>query len=174
MVAWLAAAAAFAEELLSEQQVAMAAAGGPRRALRADALLALAAVGVLLAFLDVAFPALFGLFDRTPAVADLAAAALAHLGMRRRSGSAWACWWSRPRRGVRTRPSWSSPSTRCSPCPLYDLAPVLSPVAWLAVTLNDAAPRTLGVGRRARRPRRGRAGARWRWPPGMRCVARAR
>jgi hypothetical protein len=28
--------------------------------------------------------------------------------------------------------------------PLYDLAPVLSPVAWLAATLNDAAPRTLG------------------------------
>ena len=28
--------------------------------------------------------------------------------------------------------------------PLYDLAPVLSPVAWLAATLTDAAPRTLG------------------------------
>jgi hypothetical protein len=28
--------------------------------------------------------------------------------------------------------------------PLYDLAPALSPVAWLAATLNDAAPRTLG------------------------------
>ena len=29
--------------------------------------------------------------------------------------------------------------------PLYDLAPVLSPVAWLAATLTDAAPRTLGT-----------------------------
>ena len=29
--------------------------------------------------------------------------------------------------------------------PLYDLAPVLSPVAWLAATLTDAAPRTLGA-----------------------------
>ena len=28
--------------------------------------------------------------------------------------------------------------------PLYDLAPALSPAAWLAATLNDAAPRTLG------------------------------
>ena len=29
--------------------------------------------------------------------------------------------------------------------PLYDLAPVLSPVAWLAATLDHAAPRTLGA-----------------------------
>ena len=29
--------------------------------------------------------------------------------------------------------------------PPYDLAPVLSPVAWLAATLTDAAPRTLGT-----------------------------
>ncbi len=27
--------------------------------------------------------------------------------------------------------------------PLYDLAPVLSPVAWLAATLTDAAPRAV-------------------------------
>jgi hypothetical protein len=77
-VAWLAAAAAFAEPL-TQQQVAMAAAGGPRRALRGR-VLALAAVGAGLALVDIAFPALFGLFDRTPGLADLGAAALAHLG----------------------------------------------------------------------------------------------
>ena len=78
VVAWLAAAAAFAEPL-TQQQVAMAAAGGPRRALRGR-VLALAGVGAVLAAVDVAFPAIFGLFDRTPALADLGAAALAHAG----------------------------------------------------------------------------------------------
>jgi hypothetical protein len=141
IVAWLAASAAFAEPL-SQQQVATAAAGGPRRALRGR-VLALAAVGVLLAFLDVAFPALFGLFDRTPALADLAAAALAHLG------SAVL--------GIGLGLLVVPPAARRPNAafvvivvyavlvvPLYDLAPVLSPVAWLAVTLNDAAPRTIG------------------------------
>ena len=43
--------------------------------------------------------------------------------------------------------------------PLYDLAPVLSPVAWLAATLTDAAPRTLGGrGRPGRARRRVQAG----------------
>ena len=77
VVAWMAAAAAFAEPL-TQQQVAMAAAGGRRRALLGR-VLALGGVGALLAALDVALPAIFGLFDRTPALADLAAAALAHL-----------------------------------------------------------------------------------------------
>jgi hypothetical protein len=101
VMAWLAAAAAFAEPL-TQQQVAMAAAGGPRCALRGR-VLALAAVGAGLAFVDVAFPALFDLFDRTPGLADLGA-------------SASGCSWRRRPRGVRTRRSWSSSSTPCSPC----------------------------------------------------------
>jgi hypothetical protein len=142
LVAWLAAAAAFAEPL-TQQQVAMAAAGGPRRALRGR-VLALAGVGAVLAAVDVAFPAIFGLFDRTPALADLGAAALAHAG----------CAALGVALGLLAVP----PSARRPPAafmvivayavlavPLYDLAPVLSPVAWLAATLTDAAPRTLGT-----------------------------
>lgn len=141
IVAWLAAAAAFAEPL-TQQQVATAAAGGQWRALRGR-VLALAGAGVLLAGLDVAFPAVFGLFDRTPALADLAAATLAHVG----------CAALGVALGLLAVP----PSARRPPAaftvivvyaviavPLYDVAPVLSPVAWLAATLTDAAPRTLG------------------------------
>ena len=139
VMAWLAAAAAFAEPL-TQQQVAMAAAGGPRGALRGR-VLALAAVGAGLAFVDVAFPALF---DRTPGLADLGAAALAHL----------ACATLGIGLGLLVAP----PAARrpnaafvvivvyaVLAVPLYDLAPVLSPVAWLAATLTDAAPRTLGA-----------------------------
>ena len=142
LVAWLAAAGAFAEPL-TQQQVAMAAVGGPRRALRGR-VLALAAVGTALAFVDVAFPALFGLFDRTPGPADLAAAALAHLGC--------------AALGVGLGLLVAPPAARrpnaafvvivayaVLAVPLYDLAPALSPVAWLAATLNDAAPRTLAA-----------------------------
>jgi hypothetical protein len=88
VMAWLAAAAAFAEPL-TQQQVAMAAAGGPRRALRGR-VLALAAVGAGLAFVVIVVYAVLAV-------------------------------------------------------PLYDLAPVLSPVAWLAASLTDAAPHTLGA-----------------------------
>ena len=141
VVAWLAAAAAFAEPL-TQQQVAMAAAGGPRRALRGR-VLALAAVGGALAFVDVAFPAVLGLFDRTPGLADLGAAALAHVG----------CAALGIGLGLLVVP----PAARrpnaafvviavyaVLALPLYDLAPALSPVAWLAASLTDAAPRTLG------------------------------
>ena len=141
VVAWMAAAAAFAEPL-TQQQVAMAAAGGPRRALLGR-VLALGGVGAVLAAVDVALPAIFGLFDRTPALADLAAAALAHL----------ACAALGVALGLLATP----PAARRPPAafmvivayavlavPLYDLAPALSPAAWLAATLNDAAPRTLG------------------------------
>ena len=139
-MAWLAAAAAFAEPL-TQQQVAMAAAGGPRRALRGR-VLALAGVGAVLALVDVAFPALFGLFDRTPALADLAAAALAHvacaalgvgLGLLAVPPAA-----RRPHAAFMVIVAYAVLAV-----PLYDLAPVLSPVAWLAATLTDAAPRTL-------------------------------
>ena len=142
VMAWLAAAAAFAEPL-TQQQVAMAAAGGPRCALRGR-VLALAAVGAGLAFVDVAFPALLDLFDRTPGLADLGAAALAHL----------ACATLGIGLGLLVAP----PAARrpnaafvvivvyaVLAVPLHDLAPVLSPVAWLAATLTDAAPRTLGA-----------------------------
>jgi hypothetical protein len=141
IVAWLAAAAAFAEPL-SQQQVATAAADGPRRALRGR-VTALAGAGAALALVDVAFPAIFGLFDRTPALADLAAAALAHAGC---AALGFAL-------GLLAVP----PAARRPPAafmffvayavlvvPLYDLAPVLSPAAWLAATLTDAAPRTIG------------------------------
>jgi hypothetical protein len=141
VVAWLAAAAAFAEPL-SQQQVATAAAGGPRPALRGR-VLALAGAGAVLALVDVAFPAVFGLFDRTPALADLGAAVLAHL----------ACAALGVALGLLAVP----PAARRPPAafmvivgyavlvvPLYELTPVLSPVAWLAATLTDAAPRTLG------------------------------
>jgi hypothetical protein len=141
IVAWLAAAAAFAEPL-SQQQVATAAAGGPRPALRGR-VAALAGVGAVLAVVDVAFPAVFGLFDRTPGAADLAAAALAHAG----------CAALGLGLGLLAVP----PAARRPPAafmvivayavlvvPLYDLAPLLSPAAWLAATLTDAAPRTLG------------------------------
>ena len=141
VVAWMAAAAAFAEPL-TQQQVATAAAGGRRRALLGR-VLALGGVGAVLAAIDVALPAIFGLFDRTPALADLAAAALAHL----------ACAALGVALGLLATP----PAARRPPAafmvivayavlavPLYDLAPVLSPAAWLAATLNDAAPRTLG------------------------------
>ena len=140
VVAWLAAAAAFAEPL-TQQQVAMAAAGGPRRALRGR-VLALAAVGGALAFVDVAFPAVLGLFDRTPGLADLGAAALAHVG----------CAALGIGLGLLVVP----PAARrpnaafvviavyaVLAVPLYDLAPALSPVAWLAASLT--APRTLGA-----------------------------
>ena len=106
-------------------------------------MLALGGVGAVLAALDVALPAIFGLFDRTPALADLAAAALAHLGC--------------AALGVALGLLATPPAARRPPAafmvivayavlavPLYDLAPVLSPAAWLAATLNDAAPRTLG------------------------------
>jgi hypothetical protein len=142
IVAWLAAAAAFAEPL-TQQQMAMAAAGGPGRALRGR-VLALAGAGALLALVDVAFPALLGLFDRTPGLVDLAAAALAHAG----------CAALGLALGLLAVP----PAARRPPAafmvivayavlavPLYDLAPVLSPAAWLAATLTDAAPRTLGT-----------------------------
>jgi hypothetical protein len=142
VMACLAAAAAFAEPL-TQQQVAMAAAGGPRRALRGR-VLALAAVGAGLAFVDVAFPALFELFDRTPGLADLGAAALAHV----------ACAALGIGLGLLVAP----PAARrpnaafvvivvyaVLAVPLYDLAPVLSPVAWLAASLTDAAPHTLGA-----------------------------
>jgi hypothetical protein len=141
VVAWMAAAAAFAEPL-TQQQVATAAAGGRRRALLGR-VLALGGVGALLAGIDVALPAIFGLFDRTPGLADLAAAALAHL----------ACAALGVALGLLATP----PAARRPPAafmvivayavlavPLYDLAPVLSPAAWLAATLDDAAPRTLG------------------------------
>jgi hypothetical protein len=140
IVAWLAAAAAFAEPL-TQQQVAMAAAGGPGRALRGR-VLALAALGAGLALVDVAFPAVFGLFDRTPAAADLAAAALAHL----------ACAALGIGLGLLVAPPTARRPNAAFVVivayavlvvPLYDLAPVLSPVAWLAATLDDAAPRTL-------------------------------
>jgi len=142
IVAWLAAAAAFAEPL-SQQQVATAVAGGPGAALRGR-VVALAGVGAVLALVDVAFPAIFGLFDRTPGAADLAAAALAHAG----------CVALGLGLGLLAVP----PAARRPPAafvvivvyavlvvPLYDLAPVLSPAAWLAATLTDAAPRTLGA-----------------------------
>jgi hypothetical protein len=142
VVAWLAAAAAFAEPL-TQQQVAMAAAGGSRRALRGR-VLALAGIGALLAAVDVAFPAVLGLFDRNPALADLGAAALAHA----------ACAALGVALGLLAVP----PAARRPPAafmvivayavlavPLYELAPVLSPAAWLAATLTDAAPRTLGT-----------------------------
>ena len=142
IVAWLAAAAAFAEPL-TQQQVAMAAAGGPRRALRGR-VLALAGVGAALALVDVAFPALFALFDRTPGLADLAAAALAHvacaalgLGLGLLAAPPTA---RRPNAAFVVIVAYAVLAV-----PLYDLAPVLSPVAWLAATLTDAAPRTLGA-----------------------------
>jgi hypothetical protein len=104
---------------------------------------ALAGAGAVLAVVDVAFPAIFGLFDRTPGAADLAAAALAHAGSAALGLGL----------GLLAVP----PAARRPPAafmvivgyavlvvPLYDLAPVLSPAAWLAATLTDAAPRTLG------------------------------
>ena len=169
VVAWLAAAAAFAEPL-TQQQVAMAAAGGRRRALRGR-VLALGGAGALLAAVDVALPAIFGLFDRTPALADLAAAALAHV----------ACAALGVALGLLATP----PAARRPPAafmvivvyavlavPLYDLAPALSPAAWLAATLNDAAPRTLGsavvLGALAAVIQAG-----WRWPPATHCAGSA-
>ncbi len=102
------------------------------------------AVGGALALVDVAFPALFGLFDRTPGLADLGAAALAHAGC--------------AALGIGLGLLVAPPAARrpnaafvviavyaVLAVPLYDLAPVLSPVAWLAATLADAAPRTLGA-----------------------------
>jgi hypothetical protein len=106
--------------------------------------LALAATGGALALVDVAFPALFGLFDRTPGLADLGAAALAHVGC--------------AALGIGLGLLVAPPAARrpnaafvviavyaMLAVPLYDLAPVLSPVAWLAATLTDAAPGTLGA-----------------------------
>ena len=57
--------------------------------------------------------------------------------------------------------------------PLYDLAPALSPVAWLAATLTDAAPRTLGAAVVLGRPRRRASGGAWRWPPASAAPPRA-
>jgi hypothetical protein len=89
-------------------------------------------------------PALFELFDRTPGLADLGAAALAHV----------ACAALGIGLGLLVAP----PAARrpnaafvvivvyaVLAVPLYDLAPVLSPVAWLAASLTDAAPHTLGA-----------------------------
>ena len=167
MVAWLAAAAAFAEPL-TQQQVAMAAAGGPRRALRGR-VLALAGVGAALAFVDVAFPAVFGLFDRTPGLADLGAAALAHvacaalgigLGLLAAPPAA-----RRPNAAFVVIAVYAVLAV-----PLYDLAPALSPVAWLAATLTTP--------RRARwappsssAPSSPIVQAAWRWPPARPCAA---
>ena len=169
VVAWLAAAAAFAEPL-TQQQVAMAAAGGPRRALRGR-VLALAAVGGALALVDVAFPALFGLFDRTPGARRSRGGGARARRLRRAR--------HRPRAAGRAPPAARRPNAAfvviavyaVLAVPLYDLAPVLSPVAWLAATLTDAAPRTLG--RRRRRSARLSPSCRraWRWPPATRCAA---
>ena len=162
----MAAAAAFAEPL-TQQQVAMAAAGRRRRALLGR-VLALGGAGALLAALDVALPAIFGLFDRTPGLAELAAAALAHV----------ACAALGVALGLLATP----PAARRPPAafmvivvylvlavPLYDLAPALSPAAWLAATLNDAAPHTLGARSSwARSPPWSRRG--WRWPPATPCA----
>jgi hypothetical protein len=140
VVAWLAAAAAFAEPP-SHQQMVMAAAGGPDRALRGR-VVALAAVAGALALADVVLPAVFGLFRPRPVAADLVAGALAHGG----------CAALGIGLGLLAVP----PTARRPPAafvlvavyaivavPLYDLAPILSPVAWLAATLTNDAPRTV-------------------------------
>jgi hypothetical protein len=141
IVAWLAAAAAFAEPL-SHQQMAIAAAGGPGHALRGR-VLALAIAAGALAAIDVGFPAIApGLFKPRPVAADLAGAVLAQ----------GACAALGLALGLLAVP----PAARRPPAafllvvgyavvaiPLYDLAPVLSPAAWLAATLTDAAPRAL-------------------------------
>ncbi len=140
VAAWLAAAAAFAEPP-SHQQMAIAAAGGPGRALRGRVLALAIAVGALGA-IDVCFPAIFGLFKPRPVAADLVAAVLAH----------GACGALGVGLGLLAVP----PAARRPPAafllvvgyaivavPLYDLAPVLSPAAWLAATLTNAAPRAL-------------------------------
>jgi hypothetical protein len=140
IAAWLAAATAFAEPM-SHQQMAVAAVGGPGRALRGR-VLGLAAVVAVLALLDVFLPAIFGLFKPRPVAADLAAGALAHA----------ACGALGLGLGLLAVP----PTARRPPAafvlivvyaivavPLYNLAPVLSPVAWLAATLTDAAARTV-------------------------------
>jgi hypothetical protein len=140
VVAWLAAAAAFAEPP-SHQQMAIAAAGGLGHALRGR-VLALAAIGGVLAAVDVVLPAVLGLFRPRPVAADLVAGALAH----------GACAALGIGLGLLAVP----PTARRPPAaflvvavyaivavPLYDLAPVLSPVAWLAATLTDDAPRTI-------------------------------
>ncbi len=140
LMAWLASAAAFSEPL-TQQQVACAAAGGPARALRGR-VMALACVALALGAVDIAAPAALGLFDRTPGAADLASTALAHAG----------CAVVGIALGLLVAP----PTARRPPAaffvvvayavlavPLYDLAPVLSPVAWLAASASDAAPRTI-------------------------------
>jgi hypothetical protein len=140
VVAWLAAATAFAEPP-SHQQMAMAAAGGPSPALRGR-VLALALVAGVLCVVDVAFPAIFGLFKPRPVAADLVSAVVAH----------GACAALGIGLGLLAVP----PSARRPPAaflvvigyaiaavPLYDLAPVLSPAAWLAATLTNDAPRTV-------------------------------
>jgi hypothetical protein len=140
ITAWLAAAAAFAEPP-SHQQMAIAAAGGPGRALRGR-VLALALAAGALGAIDVAFPAVFRMFKPRPVAADLVAAVLAH-------GACAAL-------GVALGLLAAPPAARRPPAaflvvaayaivavPLYELAPVLSPAAWLAATLTDAAPRVL-------------------------------
>ena len=140
VAAWLAAATAFAEPS-THQQMTVAAVGGPGPALRGR-VLGLAAVVAMLAVLDVCLPAIFGLFKPRPVAADLAAGALAHL----------ACAALGLGLGLLAVP----PTARRPPAafvllavyailavPLYDVAPVLSPVAWLAATLTDASARTV-------------------------------
>jgi hypothetical protein len=140
ITAWLAAAAAFAEPP-SHQQMAIAAAGGLGRALRGR-VLALAVAAGALGAIDVCFPVIFRLFKPRPVAADLAAAVLAHgacaalgigLGLLAVPPAA-----RRPPAALLVVAAYAIVAV-----PLYDLAPVLSPAAWLAATLTDAAPRVL-------------------------------
>jgi hypothetical protein len=140
VAAWLAASAAFAEPW-TQRQIATAAAGGVGPALRGR-VSALALVVGVMAAVDVAFPAVFGLFDRHVSIEDLVTAALGHGG----------CGALGVALGLVAVP----PTVRRPPTaflviavyallavPLYDLAPVLSPAAWLAAAITDTDPRTV-------------------------------
>jgi hypothetical protein len=103
---------------------------------------ALAQVVGVMAAVDVAFPVVFGLFDRHVSIEDLVTAALGHGG----------CGALGVALGLVAVP----PTVRRPPTaflviavyallavPLYDIAPVLSPAAWLAAAITDTDPRTV-------------------------------
>lgn len=138
--AWLAAASAFAEPW-TQRQIVAAAAGGPGPALRGR-VRALGLVVSVMAVTDVVFPIVARVFDRKVSGEDVITGLLGHLG----TGAFGVAVGLVPVPPTVRRPPMAFLAITVyalAAVPLYDLAPVLSPVAWLGAAINDTDARTV-------------------------------
>jgi len=138
--AWLAAASAFAEPM-TQRLIVTAAAGGPGPALRGR-VQALGLVVGAMAVADVVFPIIAGVFDRKVSGEDVITGLLGHLG----AGAVGLAVGLVPVPPTVRRPPMAFLAITVyalAAVPLYALAPVLSPVAWLGAAINDTDARTV-------------------------------